>query len=96
MKTVGSRASVFHNNAKHTSGGLTKSDLKKNKNGEIVSVKNSARAKRTMSPMLKAWASSVKTVSAEPAYVGKFNKMNKSGTFYKKVKALYKTKLEKM
>lgn len=96
MKTVGSRASVFHNNAKHTSGGLTKSDLKKNKNGEIVSIKNSARAKRTMSPMLKAWASSVKTVSAEPAYVGKFNKMNKSGTFYKKVKALYKTKLEKM
>jgi len=96
MKTVGSRASVFHNNAKHTSGGLTKSDLKKNKNGEIVSIKNSARAKRKMSPMLKAWASSVKTVSAEPAYVGKFNKMNKSGTFYKKVKALYKTKLEKM
>jgi len=79
-----------------TSGGLKKSDLKRNRGGSIVSVKKSARAKRTMSPMLKAWASSVKTVSAEPAYVGKFNKMNKSGTFYKKVKALYKTKLEKM
>ena len=30
MKTVGSRAEVFHGNAKHTSGGLTKKDLIKN------------------------------------------------------------------
>jgi hypothetical protein len=31
MKTFGSRAEVFHGNAKKTSGGLTKSDLIKNK-----------------------------------------------------------------
>lgn len=41
MKTIGSRAEVFHNNAVHTSGGLTKNDLKLNKRGEIVSIKMS-------------------------------------------------------
>jgi hypothetical protein len=35
--TVGSKAQVFHGTAKHTSGGLTKSDLVKNKHGRIVS-----------------------------------------------------------
>ena len=38
-KTVGSHAEVFHGTAKHTSGGLTKNDLMKNKRGEIVSKK---------------------------------------------------------
>jgi hypothetical protein len=37
MKTVGSRAEVFHGNAKRTSGRLTKDDLMKNKSGRIVS-----------------------------------------------------------
>ena len=46
MKTDGSRAEVYHGNAKHTAGGLTSSDLKQNKRGEIVSVKASNRAKR--------------------------------------------------
>ena len=44
MKAEGSRAEVYHGNAKHTSGGLEKSDLKMNKRGEIVSVKASAMA----------------------------------------------------
>ena len=35
--TVGSKAQVFHGTAKHTSGGLTKSDLVQNKHGRIVS-----------------------------------------------------------
>lgn len=43
---VGSRAQVFHGTAKHTAGGLTKKDLKQNKNGEIVSVKKSLQAKK--------------------------------------------------
>ena len=42
----GSRAQVWHGTAKHTKGGLTKSQLKKNKHGSIVSKKASARAKR--------------------------------------------------
>lgn len=46
MKTVGSRAEVFHLNAKHTSGGLTKKDLIKNKHGEIVSRKKHFLAKK--------------------------------------------------
>lgn len=46
MKSIGSRAEVFHNNARHTSGGLTKKDLLKNKHGEIVSRKKHFLAKK--------------------------------------------------
>ena len=46
MKTVGSRAEVWHGNAKHTSGGLTKSQLMKNKHGRIVSKKKHALGKK--------------------------------------------------
>lgn len=46
VPAVGSRAAVFHGNAKHTSGGLEKKDLKKNKHGSIVSKKASRTAKR--------------------------------------------------
>jgi hypothetical protein len=45
-KTFGSRAEVFHGNAKKTSGGLTKKDLMKNKHGEIVSRKKHMTAKK--------------------------------------------------
>ena len=46
-KAVGSRAQVMHNTAHHTSGGLTKRDLKYNKWGRIVSKKRSTLAKKT-------------------------------------------------
>ena len=46
MKAVGSRAQVMHGNAKHTSGGLTKEDLKYNRSGRIVSRRKSSYAKR--------------------------------------------------
>jgi hypothetical protein len=45
-KTFGSRAEVFHGNAKKTTGGLTKKDLIKNKHGEIVSRKKHLTAKK--------------------------------------------------
>ena len=45
-RAVGSRAEVMHGTARHTSGGLTKKDLKYNKWGRIVSVKKSATAKK--------------------------------------------------
>ena len=45
-KTIGSRAEVYHGTAKHTSGGLVKSDLTLNKRGEIVSKKASNSAKK--------------------------------------------------
>ena len=46
MKTVGSRAEVWHKNAKKTSGGLERKDLMKNKHGRIVSVKKHKTAKK--------------------------------------------------
>jgi hypothetical protein len=45
-RRVGSRAEVMHDKADHTSGGLTKSDLKYNKWGRIVSKAKSAKAKK--------------------------------------------------
>lgn len=45
-KSIGSRAEVWHGNANHTSGGLKKSDLMKNKSGRIVSRKKHNVAKR--------------------------------------------------
>ncbi len=46
IKTIGTRAEVYHGTAKHTSGRLTKSQLIKNKNGRIVSKKKSISAKK--------------------------------------------------
>jgi hypothetical protein len=46
-KAIGSRAQVMHNTAHHTSGGLTRRDLKYNKWGRIVSKKRSTLAKKT-------------------------------------------------
>jgi hypothetical protein len=46
-KRIGSRAQVIHGTAHHTTGGLTKRDLKYNKWGRIVSKKRSALAKNT-------------------------------------------------
>jgi hypothetical protein len=43
---VGSRSQVMHGTAHHTSGGLTKGDLKYNKWGRIVSRKKSMKAKK--------------------------------------------------
>jgi len=46
IKTIGSRIEVFHGKAHHTSGGLTKKDLKKNRFGRIVSKKASLESKK--------------------------------------------------
>ena len=46
MSQVGTRAQVMHGNALRTGGGLTKKDLKYNKQGKIVSKTMSMRAKR--------------------------------------------------
>jgi hypothetical protein len=48
MKTVGSRAEVFHGNAKRTSGRLTKDDLMKNAAGRIVSKRKHAAGKHAL------------------------------------------------
>jgi len=43
---VGTRAEVMHGTCHHTSGGLTKTDLKYNKHGRIVSKLKSQKAKK--------------------------------------------------
>lgn len=43
VKTKGSKAEVWHGTALHTSGGLVKDDLMKNKGGRIVSRKKHAQ-----------------------------------------------------
>jgi hypothetical protein len=46
MTRIGSRAQVMHGTAHHTTGGLTKTDLKYNKWGRIVSKAKSQKAKK--------------------------------------------------
>jgi len=94
MKTVGSRASVMHGNAMHTSGGLKKSDLKRNKSGSIVSKKKSVGASKKESPLLVAWRASVKETYKLPKYAGKFIPLKKGTPFYKDVKSTYATKVK--
>ena len=55
--TVGSRAQVYHGNATHTAGGLTKKNLKM-KDGEIVSKKKAKNAKKN--PWIQAVAKAKK------------------------------------
>jgi hypothetical protein len=55
--TVGSRAQVYHGNATHTTGGLTKKDLKM-KDGELKSKKKSKDSKTN--PWIKAVAKAKK------------------------------------
>lgn len=46
MKTVGSRAEVFHGTAKRTTGQLERKHLTVNSKGRIVSIAKSNQAKR--------------------------------------------------
>jgi hypothetical protein len=46
-KSTGTRAEVWHGTAKHTSGGLEKKDLLKNKHGRIVSKKKHHSEKKS-------------------------------------------------
>jgi len=54
IPAVGSKAEVWHGSAKHTSGGLTKSDLMKTKKGRIVSRKKHAAGKKALKNLVKA------------------------------------------
>ncbi len=53
MQTVGTRAQVWHGTAKKTSGGLTKTNLMKNKHGRIVSKRKHASGKKTIKHLKK-------------------------------------------
>lgn len=53
MQTIGTRAQVWHGNAKKTSGGLTKNHLMKNKHGRIVSRRKHASGKKSIKRLRK-------------------------------------------
>ena len=55
MKTIGSRAEVWHNKALQTSGGLKKKDLVRNKYGYIVSKRKSQSMKNKNKNPLKQY-----------------------------------------
>jgi len=52
-QTIGSKAQVWHGTAKKTSGGLTKSDLMKNKHGRIVSRRKHTMGKKSIKHLKK-------------------------------------------
>jgi len=54
IRTVGSKAEVYHGTAKHTSGGLKKKDLMKTKAGRIVSRKKHAAGKKAILRLFRA------------------------------------------
>lgn len=67
MSRIGSKAQVWHGNAKQTSGGLTKEDLMKNKSGRIVSKKKHALGKiafqrNNLKPKTKAELDAIRPV----------------------------------
>ena len=54
IPAVGTKAQVWHGTAKHTSGGLKKSDLMKTRKGRIVSKKKHAAGKKALGRLRKA------------------------------------------
>ena len=48
VPAVGTKAQVWHGSAKHTSGGLKKSDLVQNKHGRIVSRRKQAAGRKAL------------------------------------------------
>ena len=74
-QTTGSRAQVMHGTARKTTGGLTKSQLKYNKQGKIVSRKASTLAKKN-NRLVKAGYSTTKGVFG--------SKKMKGGVIYNK------------
>jgi hypothetical protein len=54
VRAIGSRAEVMHGTAHHTSGGLTRKDLKYNKAGRIVSRKASEAGKKALKRLERA------------------------------------------
>lgn len=95
VKTIGTRAKVWHGTAEKTSGGLTKGDLMKNKRGEIVSKKKHALGLKALKHLHNAGYIAVKgkfgtkkqdTVAktARPA-AKKVTKVKKSKTLSKKL-----------
>merc|ERR1711862_834892 len=77
---------VFRGSKEKTIGGLTKSDLIKNKYGKIVSKKASLRAKKNN--FIKGWTTAVQKARKALGLKG-FVAIKKGSPLYKKAKEIY-------
>merc|ERR1711970_536490 len=78
---------VFRGTKAKTSGGLSKSELTKNKNGKIVSKKQSANGKKAYAN-IKGWTVAVQKARKALGVKG-FVAVKKGTPLYKKAKELY-------
>merc|ERR1712060_847063 len=87
------KSSVFRGTKLKTSGGLKKSDLKRNKAGKVVSAKRSAATKKSKGySKIMAWASAVKAARRAMGIKGFCavgGKTAKGKALHAKVKSLY-------
>merc|ERR1711998_706362 len=82
-----SKSVVFRGSKAKTVGGLTKSDLVQNKNGKIVSKKQSARGKKAYA-QIKGWTVAVQKARKALGLKG-FVAIKKGSALYAKAKELY-------
>merc|ERR1719191_1412495 len=80
---------VFRGTKAKTVGGLTKSDLVKNKRGLIVSKKRQAKGKALYSKFAKKWISSVQQARKALGLKG-FVAIKKGSPLYNKAKGFYR------
>ena len=79
---------VFRGSKVKTSGGLKQTDLVKNKNGKIVSKKQSAAAKKRYATGLKLWTTAVQKARKALGVKG-FVAIKKGSPLYTKAKEFY-------
>ena len=84
-----SKSQVFKGRKAKTSGGLKKSDIRRNKNGKLVSVKMSNRSKARMHKTIGKWLAAVKAARKSLGIKG-FVAIKKGSKFYAAAKANYK------
>ena len=82
-QAVGSRAQVMNGTARHTSGGLTKKDLKYS-SGEIVSKDKSKSEKKN--PWIEAVKKAKKSLGIKK---GEFTLVTKGSELYTRAKQIY-------
>ena len=86
MKSSSTKRNVMNGSAGKTSGGLTKSDLKKTKSGKIVSKKKSRIVLKNFGGWLDAVKKAKKSLGIP---VKKFVLLKKSSPLYKKAASIY-------
>merc|ERR1712159_281460 len=83
------KAVVLRGNKEKTAGGLTKSDLIRNKRGKIVSKKQSALAKKRFASTVGPWVQACKKARAALKIKG-FMAIKKGSPLYIKAKEFFK------